>query len=96
MTVDPSNDPTPGVPGHASPRQVTVGWSPKALWGALVAVLAPAALNALALIVEVLAGNPALLDGLPTPVVVFINIIVSGIGALLAARAASPGRVITK
>lgn len=83
-----------GQADHAAPRQVTVGWSPKALFGALAAVLAPLALQAAAAIVEAVSANPALFDGLPAPVVWGINVVVSGLGALLAARKASPGNVV--
>lgn len=87
-------DPTPGFPDHAKPAMRTVGWSPKALFGALAAVLAPLALQALAAIVEAVSANPALFDGLPAPVVWSVNVVVSGLGALLAARKASPGTVV--
>jgi hypothetical protein len=72
----------------------TVGWSPKALFGALAAVLAPLALAAVVAIVEVVSANPTLFDGLPGPVTFAINVVVSGVGALLAARKASPGNVV--
>jgi hypothetical protein len=72
----------------------TVGWSPKALFGALAAVLAPIALVAVAAVVETVSANPALFDGLPAPVTFAINVVVSGVGALLAARQASPGVVV--
>lgn len=83
-----------GVADHAAPKQVTVGWSPKALYGALAAVLSPLAVQAVAAVVEAVSANPALFDGLPGPVVFAINVVVSGVGALLAARQAGPGVVV--
>jgi hypothetical protein len=83
-----------GQPDHAAPPMRTVGWSPKALFGALAAVLAPLALAAVAAIVEVVSANPTLFDGLPAPVTFAINVVVSGLGALFAARKASPGTVV--
>jgi hypothetical protein len=87
-------DPNPGFPDHAAPPLRTIGWSPKALFGALAAVLAPVLVQLLGQLVETLSSNPALFDGLPPLAVLAINVVVSGVGALLAARKAPPGTVV--
>jgi hypothetical protein len=72
----------------------TVGWSPKALFAAAAAVVLPFLLQGLAALVELLASNPALFDGLPAPVQFAISVVVTGLGVLLAARRAGPGTVV--
>lgn len=84
---------TPGVPDHAAaPR--TVGWSPKALWALVASILAPLGLQAVAAIVEAVSANPTLFDGLPAGAVWTINLVVTSLGVLLAARQAGPGTVV--
>lgn len=84
----------PGVPDHAAPKLKTVGWSPKALFAAAAAVVVPLLLQGAAALVELLAANPQLLDGLPAPAQWAISVVVTGLGVLLAARKAGPGTVV--
>lgn len=82
-----------GQADHAAPALQTVGWSPKALFAAGAAIVVPVLLQLLVALVEMLAANPALFDGLPVPVQYAISVVVTGAGVLLAARKASPGDV---
>jgi hypothetical protein len=82
-----------GQPDHAAPPR-TVGWSPKALWATAAAIVVPFLLQGVAALVEAIAANPGLFDGLPAPVQFGISVVVTGLGVLLAARQAGPGNVI--
>lgn len=85
---------TPGFADHAAPKMKTVGWSPKALFAAAAAVVVPLLLQGAVALVELLAANPALYDGLPAPAQYVISVVVTGLGVLLAARKAGPGTVV--
>lgn len=83
---------TPGVPDHARKLE-TVGWSPKAVWATITAVVIPLAVTGAAALIEAFSANPQLFDGLPGWLRLVISAAITGAGVLLAAYKAGPGNV---
>lgn len=82
-----------GQADHAAPSVKTEGWSPKALFATLAAVVVPLVLQGIVLLIEAVSANPALFDGLSPTAKGIISTVITAAGVLTAAYSAKPGSV---
>jgi hypothetical protein len=77
------------------PEPVTQGWSPKAVVAAVVAFAVSVLVPAAAAVIEHLTANPQLFESLPGWAQAGVHAALVALSALVAARLARPGVVVT-
>lgn len=96
LPPQPPEEPVANIEGqadHAAPIVQTQGWSPKALFATLAAVVVPLVLQGIVLLIEALSANPTLFDGLSPTAKGIISTVITAAGVLAAAYGAKPGNV---